>query len=76
MYTYVEPVDVLVPVGLCNGHVGNVWLLRVVLGVAVGLVDRSHGRLLLNELGLDGEIARDSLGGGHDGGGREVRGYR
>lgn len=59
----------LVPVGLCNGLVGDVWLLRVVLGVAVGLVGRSHGRLLVNELGLDGEIARDSLGGGHGGGG-------
>lgn len=43
-------------------------LLRVVLGVAVGLAGRSHGRLLVNELRLDGEIARDSLGGRHDGG--------
>ena len=69
--TYVEPVDVLVPVRLCDGRVGNVWLLRVVLGVAVGFAGRSHGRLLVDELGLNGEVARDSLGGGHDGGGRE-----
>lgn len=60
----------LVPVGLCNGRIGDVRLLRVVLGIAVRLVGRSHGRLLVNELRLDGEVARDSLGGRHGG---EVR---
>lgn len=40
--TYVEPVDVLVPVGLCNGGIGDVWLLGVVLGVAVGLRGACH----------------------------------
>ena len=65
---YVQPVDVLVPVGLCDGRVGDVRLFRVVLGVAVGLAGRSHRRLLVDELRLDGEVARDSLGGRHDGG--------
>jgi hypothetical protein len=58
---------VLVPVRLCDGRVGDVRLLWVVLGVTVGLAGRRHGRLLVNELGLDGEVARDSLGGRHDG---------
>ncbi len=64
----------LVPVGLGNGRVGDVRLLRVVLGVAVGLVGRSHRRLLLDELRLDGEVARDSLGGGHIGEKKRRRG--
>jgi hypothetical protein len=58
---------VLVPVRLCDGRVGDVRLLWVVLGVTVGLAGRRHRRLLVNELGLDGEVARDSLGGRHDG---------
>ena len=66
--TYVEPVNVLVPVGLGDRCVGDVWLLGVVVGVAVGLAGRSHGRLLVDELRLDGEVASHSLGGGHDDG--------
>lgn len=72
---YVKPVDVLVPVGLCDGCIGDVRLLRVVLGVAVGLAGRSHRRLLVNELRLDGEIARDGLGGRHCGGAKRRRGW-
>lgn len=34
---YIEPIDVLVPVLLCDGLVGDVRLLRVVLGVPVWL---------------------------------------
>lgn len=66
--TYIEPVDVLVPVGLGDRCVGDVRLLRVVVGVAVGLAGRSHRRLLVDELRLDGEVASNSLGGGHDDG--------
>jgi hypothetical protein len=59
---------VLVPVGLGDRCVGDVWLLWVVLRVAVRLAGRSHGRLLIDELRLDGEVASDSLRGGHDDG--------
>lgn len=60
----------LVPVRLRNRRIGDVRLLRVVLGVTIGLAGRSHGRLLVDKLGLDGEVAGNSLGGRHDG---EVR---
>ena len=62
---YVEPVDVLVPVRLCEGGLGDVWLLWVVLGIAVGLRDGGHGGWLLNVLWVDGLHARDRLVGGH-----------
>ena len=51
----------LVPVRLCDGRVGDVWLLRVVLGVAVGLRGAGHGRWLLDELGVDGLHAGGGL---------------
>jgi hypothetical protein len=59
---------VLVPVGLCDGRVGDVRLLRVVLGVAVGLGGAGHGGALVDELGVNGEVARDSLVRRHSGG--------
>jgi hypothetical protein len=52
--TYVEPVDVLVPVGFCDRCVGDVRLLRVVLGVAVRLRHARHWRWLLDILGFYG----------------------
>jgi hypothetical protein len=63
--TYVEPVDVLVPVGLGDGCFGDVWLLRVVLGVAVRLRGARHGRRLLDVFGVDGHHAGGRLVGGH-----------
>jgi hypothetical protein len=59
--TYVQPVDVLVPVVPCDGHVGNVRLLGIVLGVAVGFVGARHGARLLDVVGVNGLHARNSL---------------
>lgn len=73
--TYVKPVNVFVPVRLGDGRIGDVRLLRIVLGVAVGLAGRSHGRLLVDELRLDGEVARHSLRGRHGSGVKRRRGY-
>lgn len=63
--TYVQPVDVLVPVGLGDGRVGDVWLLRVVLWVAVRLRGARHGRRLLDVVGVDGHHAGGRLVGRH-----------
>ena len=66
--TYVEPIDVLVPVCPCDGGVCDVRLLGVVLGVAVGLSSAGHGgavRLGSLELGLDGVVGLDGLVGRH-----------
>jgi hypothetical protein len=63
--TYVEPVDVLVPVGLGDGCFGDVWLLGVVLGVAVGLRGARHGSWLLDVVGVDGHHAGGRLVGRH-----------
>lgn len=63
--TYIKPVDVLVPVRPCDGRVGDVWLLRVVLGVAVRLRGARHGRRLLDVLGVDGLHAGGRLVGRH-----------
>lgn len=41
---HIEPVDVLVPVGLGDGLLGDVRPLGVVFGVAVGLRLAGHGR--------------------------------
>lgn len=58
----VEPVDVLVPVLAGHGIVGDVLLVRVVLGVAVGLRGLRHGgRLVREELRLDSLLAGDGL---------------
>lgn len=65
--TYIEPVHVLVPIGARDGLVGDVWLLRVVFRIAVWLRGAGHWGGLRNELGVYGEIARDSLVGGHRG---------
>ena len=51
----------LVPVRPCDGRVGDVWLLRIVLGVAVRLRNaRQRGRLL-DVLGVDSLHAGDGL---------------
>jgi hypothetical protein len=65
--TYVKPVDVLVPVGLCDGGIGDVRLLRVVFGIAVGLRGARHGRRLLDIVGVDGHHASGRLVGRHVG---------
>jgi len=58
---YIEPIDVLIPVRPCDGEVGDVWLLRIVFGVAVWLRSAGHGALLLDVVGVDGLHAGDSL---------------
>lgn len=55
----------LVPVGLGDGCFGDVWLLRVVLGVAVRLRGARHGRRLLDVFGVDGHHAGGRLVGRH-----------
>lgn len=63
--TYIEPVDVLVPVGLCDRCVGDVWLLRIVLGIAVWLRLARHWGWLFDVVGVNGLHASDSLVGRH-----------
>lgn len=55
----------LVPVGLGDGCVGDMWLLRVVLGVAVRLRGACHWRALLDVVGVDGHHASGGLVGRH-----------
>lgn len=64
----------LVPVRLCDGRLGDVWLLRVVLEIAVWLRGAGHGRWLLDVLGVNGLHARDGLVRRHCGTTREQRG--
>jgi hypothetical protein len=52
----------------CSSYIDgayDVWFLRVVLGVAVGLRSACHGRRLLDVVGVDGLHASDGLMGRH-----------
>lgn len=64
---YIEPIDVLVPVLPRNREICDVWLLRVIFGVAVGLSSASHRRRLRDVLRVHGELAGDGLVRRHDG---------
>lgn len=67
-WTYIEPVDVLVPVCPCDGGVCDVRLLGVVFRVAVGLGGACHGGtvdLRSLELRLHGVVGLDGLMGRH-----------
>lgn len=58
----IEPVDVLVPVRLGDGSLGDVDFLRVILGVSVGLCGFGHWRRLRGEvLWLHGQVTCSGL---------------
>lgn len=57
----------LVPIFSCDGLVGDVWLLGVVLWVSVWLSGAGRGGRLRDELRVNGRLAGDGLVRGHDG---------
>lgn len=59
--TYIEPIDVLVPILPSDGLVGDVWCLGVVFGVAVGLSGAGGSGWLRDELRIDGGLASGGL---------------
>jgi hypothetical protein len=61
--TYIEPIDVLVPVLGGDGEVGDVRLLGVVLGVPVWLRSAGHGTGVLGvHVRHDGDDAERRIG--------------
>ena len=58
---YIEPIDVLVPVGTCDGQIGDVRLLGIIFGIAVWLRRACHGGWLLDVIGVNGLHASHSL---------------
>ena len=58
---YIEPIDVLVPVLLGDGRVGDVRLLRVILRIPVWLRSAGLSRRLRHVLGVNGKHAGGRL---------------
>lgn len=62
----IQPVDVLVPIRLGDGGVGNVRLFRIILGVSIRLRWLCHRVGLRREVfRLDSQMAGGGLVGGH-----------
>lgn len=69
----VKPIDMLVPVCLCDWSVGDVWLFGIVLWVSVWLRCARLGGGLRDILRVDGHFASSGLMGRHFRGREAVR---
>lgn len=62
---YIEPIDVLVPILLRDGLVGDVWLLRIILWIPIWLIGTGLSGWLRYVLWINGSHAGDGLVGRH-----------